>query len=131
MVLVGVDRSAAGCSPMEGHHATRNVKDGGSSPSTRLEGVADYVEYVKFRKEGQMDNEIMTGLICKCGHDYVCHHPAPHTGCAECDCSWARATVAAFSGRERAGLRYAQRLLEERIERLEELHGLSGIDAST
>ena len=44
-------------------------------------------------------NELMTGLQCRCGHDYACHAPAPHAGCGECDCAISRADIAEQGGR--------------------------------
>ena len=61
-------------------------------------------------------NELMTGLLCQCGHDYACHRPAPHTGCGECGCPISRADIAEQGGKliaafmdERDALRKALR----------------------
>ena len=37
-------------------------------------------------------NEMMSGLICKCGHDYVCHAPMGG-GCVSCDCQQTRVGI--------------------------------------
>ncbi len=43
-------------------------------------------------------NELMSGLICECGHDYACHAPAPHFHCGECDCKRSRVQIADHGG---------------------------------
>jgi len=43
-------------------------------------------------------NELMTGLLCECGHDYACHAPAPHFHCGECDCKRSRVQIADHGG---------------------------------
>lgn len=51
-----------------------------------------------------MTNELMTGLLCECGHDYACHAPAPHFHCGECDCKRSRVQVADHGGERIAAL---------------------------
>ena len=41
---------------------------------------------------GKMKNEMMSGLICDCGHDYICHSPTGNE-CCECDCTLTRASI--------------------------------------
>ncbi len=38
-------------------------------------------------------SNICIDIHCKCGHDYACHAPAPHTGCGECECLWGRTAI--------------------------------------
>ena len=38
---------------------------------------------------GKKTNELMSGLICSCGHDYVCHQ----RGCNQCDCNKFRVQI--------------------------------------
>ncbi len=46
----------------------------------------------------QFTNELMTGLLCECGHDYACHAPPPYRHCGECDCKRSRVQVADHGG---------------------------------
>lgn len=41
---------------------------------------------------GKKTNEMMSGLICDCGHDYVCHAPG-NGGCCECNCGATRMDI--------------------------------------
>ena len=41
---------------------------------------------------GEKTNPMMSGLICSCGHDYVCHAPGAG-GCGECNCSQTRVGI--------------------------------------
>lgn len=41
---------------------------------------------------GNKTNEMMSGMICDCGHDYICHIPMGG-GCGECDCQETRANI--------------------------------------
>ena len=41
---------------------------------------------------GNKTNEMMSGLICNCGHDYVCH-AQQNGGCCECGCYKTRMNI--------------------------------------
>ena len=41
---------------------------------------------------GKMKNEMMSGLVCNCGHDYMCHSPNGNE-CCECSCTATRASI--------------------------------------
>lgn len=41
---------------------------------------------------GNKTNEMMSGMICDCGHDYICHAPMGG-GCCECSCSETRSNI--------------------------------------
>ena len=67
-------------------------------------------------------NELMTGLLCQCGHDYACHAPAPHTGCRECDCNISRADIAERGGKLLASAVVERDALREALEAYRQDH---------
>ena len=43
---------------------------------------------------GKKTNVMMSGLICSCSHDYVCHNTVDFiSNCCECDCTKTRVHI--------------------------------------